>query len=91
MERSTVPDREAVAKSILTRKSPDELAQEVGQVLDLDEIYVLCLVASGFTNEEIAAQLNISLRSMKIRLSAIFRKINVPNRFQAALWAVQNL
>ena len=52
---------------------------------------ILALIAVGATNEEIADRLCISSYTVKSHLYKIFKKINVPNRIQAALWAVSNL
>ena len=52
---------------------------------------ILSLIAVGATNEEIADRLCISSYTVKSHLYKIFKKINVPNRIQAALWAVSNL
>jgi DNA-binding NarL/FixJ family response regulator len=55
------------------------------------EMEVLALIASGANNEEIAGKIFISPNTVKTHLYNIFRKINVPNRLQAALWATKNL
>ncbi len=47
---------------------------------------ILESVASGASNQEIADQLHISVHTVKTHLYKIYRKINVPNRMQAALW-----
>jgi LuxR family transcriptional regulator of csgAB operon len=52
---------------------------------------ILALVAVGATNDEIADKLCISPHTVKTHLYKIFKKINVPNRVQAALWAAKNL
>ena len=52
---------------------------------------ILAQVAVGNTNDEIADRLCISPHTVKTHLYNIFRKINVPNRIQAALWAAKNL
>jgi len=49
------------------------------------------MVAVGATNDEISDKLCISPHTVKAHLYRIFRKINVPNRVQASLWAAQNL
>lgn len=54
------------------------------------EIDILALVATGFQNEEIAEKLFITANTVKTHLYNIFRKLNVPNRLQAALWASKN-
>jgi DNA-binding NarL/FixJ family response regulator len=52
---------------------------------------ILRLIARGVTNDEIADTLFISRHTVKTHLYNIFRKIDVPNRLQAALWAAKNL
>ena len=55
------------------------------------EIEILTLVSMGSTNEEISAKMFISTNTVKTHLYNIFKKINVGNRLQAALWAAANL
>jgi DNA-binding NarL/FixJ family response regulator len=55
------------------------------------EAQILALVSVGSTNEEIAEKLFVSHHTVKTHLYNIFKKIDVPNRFQAALWAAKNL
>jgi DNA-binding NarL/FixJ family response regulator len=43
------------------------------------------LVAAGANNKHIAAQLSITERTVKAHLSAIFRKLDVPDRLKLAL------
>jgi DNA-binding NarL/FixJ family response regulator len=52
---------------------------------------ILKLIARGITNDGISAMLFISRNTVKTHLYNIFKKINVPNRLQAALWAAKNL
>ena len=54
------------------------------------EIEVLQLVARGLDNGEIAAELNISPRTAKNHVSSILAKLEVPNRIQAATYAVRS-
>ena len=51
---------------------------------------VLILVANGLFNKDIADQLNISERTVKNHLSNIFKKIDVSDRTQAAVFAIRN-
>jgi len=54
------------------------------------EIEVLMLVASGMFNKEVAIELNISERTVKNHVSNIFKKIDVADRTQAAVFAIKN-
>jgi DNA-binding NarL/FixJ family response regulator len=53
------------------------------------EVDVLRFVVEGATNEEIAARLFVTEKTVKTHLSAIFRKLGVTNRTQAATKAVR--
>ena len=55
------------------------------------EMEILAMVSLGFINEDIASKLYISPHTVKTHLYNVFKKINVPNRLQAALWAAKNL
>lgn len=54
------------------------------------ELEVLIQVANGMFNKEIALSLNISERTVKNHISNIFKKINVSDRTQAAVFAIKN-
>lgn len=54
------------------------------------ELEVLVQVANGMFNKEIATNLNISERTVKNHISNIFKKINVSDRTQAAVFAIKN-
>lgn len=54
------------------------------------ELEVLIQVASGSFNKEIATSLNISERTVKNHISNIFKKIDVNDRTQAAVFAIKN-
>ncbi len=54
------------------------------------ELEILTQVASGMFNKEIAMSLNISERTVKNHLSNIFKKIDVSDRTQAAVFAIKN-
>jgi LuxR family transcriptional regulator, positive regulator of biofilm formation len=55
------------------------------------ETQILALVSGGAGNEEIAEKLALSPHTVKTHLYNVFKKIKVPNRFQAALWAAKYL
>ena len=54
------------------------------------EYEVLIQVANGMSNKEIATNLNISERTVKNPISNIFKKIDVSDRTQAAVFAIKN-
>ena len=54
------------------------------------ELEVLILVAKGMFNKEIGITLDISERTVKNPLSNIFKKIEVSDRTQAAVFAIKN-
>lgn len=54
------------------------------------ELEVLIEVANGSLNKEIAKTLNISERTVKNHISNIFKKIDVADRTQAAVFAIKN-
>lgn len=54
------------------------------------ETEVLKLVSNGMYNKEIAEKLQISERTVKNHLFNIFKKIDVTDRTQAALFAIRN-
>ena len=54
------------------------------------EYEVWMQVANGMSNKEIATNLNISERTVKNHISNIFKKIDVSDRTQAAVFAIKN-
>lgn len=54
------------------------------------ELEVLIKVSNGMFNKEIATSLNISERTVKNHISNIFKKIDVSDRTQAAVFAIKN-
>ncbi|MBO0784065.1 MAG: helix-turn-helix transcriptional regulator, partial [Ktedonobacteraceae bacterium] len=54
------------------------------------ELEVLCLVADGHTDREVAEVLVISPRTVNRHLSNIFVKLDVPGRAAAVAYAIRN-
>lgn len=54
------------------------------------ELEVLILLSRGLINRQIAEECNISERTVKNHISNIFKKINVSDRTQAAVFAIKN-
>lgn len=59
-------------------------------ILTKRELEVLKLLAEGLFNKEIAYKLSISEKTVKNHVSNIFKKINVSDRTQAAVYAIKN-
>lgn len=53
------------------------------------EVEVLRLVARGASNPQIAAQLHVTVNTVKAHLKRILEKLNVENRTQAATYAMR--
>lgn len=67
----------------------DEDFQKVN-ALTKREYEVLTLIAEGLSNKNIADKLYISEKTVKNHVSSIFRKIEVNDRIQAAIFAFKN-
>ena len=58
--------------------------------LSARESEVLCLIAQGLSNQEIADRAFLSINSVKTYIRSAYRKIGVERRTQAVLWATRN-
>jgi LuxR family transcriptional regulator of csgAB operon len=83
--------REIMCKCILKQKRQNSFFKRDATGLTPRETEILAMVAVGAKNEEIAEKLCISPHTVKTHIYNIFKKIDVPNRLQAALWAANNL
>jgi len=86
LERQLIPQllQGAIARSSLLKVN-DEFSAEILKLLSTlthREIEVIKRVYSGEDNIAISQALNISNRTVKAHLSAVYRKLNVPDRFQ---------
>ena len=66
------------------------LDQEKIECLTKRELDVLRLISEGCSNKKISDELTISERTVKNHISHIFRKIDVEDRTQAAVFAIRN-
>ena len=73
--------------SYLIHKDDDKIKLES---LTKREVEVLVEVAKGNFNKDIAIHLNISERTVKNHMVSIFKKIEVADRTQAAVFAIKN-
>jgi DNA-binding NarL/FixJ family response regulator len=54
------------------------------------ELDALRLIARGLSNSEIAKELHLSEGTVRNHVSAIFSKLDVPDRTQAAILAIRH-
>jgi DNA-binding CsgD family transcriptional regulator len=83
--------REIMTKAILENRDKGIITIKDQTTLTPREIEILSFIAAGAKNDHIAEELFISPNTVKTHIYNIFKKINVPNRLQAALWAAKNL
>jgi DNA-binding CsgD family transcriptional regulator/ArsR family metal-binding transcriptional regulator len=85
---------DATTKAVMEGNEAPDLFDRNGLRIQYDltqrEIQVLRYVADGASNPEISKILNISPHTVKSHIIHIFNKLNVNDRTQAAVWAVQN-
>ena len=82
----------AIARKVLNRfvPSPDKLAgQKPLEVLSDREMEVLKLAAKGMSNQDIASELVLSLRTVQAHLGHIFNKLQVSSRTEAVVRALK--
>ena len=76
---------EAAAKSQKT----DEAKPEKDYSLTAREAQILKLITEGYSNNEIANQLFVSINTTKAHVASILQKLEVDDRLQAALKALK--
>lgn len=54
------------------------------------EIQILTCLVTGGSNKAIAARIGITEATVKVHIKGLLRKIDVRNRTQAAIWALNN-
>jgi two-component system NarL family response regulator len=81
---------EAVLGQIRRQRLASETESPGANELSAREVDVLRLLARGLENAEIAEELEISPSTAKNHVSSILAKLGLPNRIQAAIYAVRN-
>jgi len=82
----------AIARKVLNRfvLAPGKVArQEPAEVLSKREMDVLMLATRGLSNQDIANELCLSLRTVQAHLSHIFNKFEVSSRTEAVVRALK--
>ncbi len=95
--RSTARDEAPVDPRVARALLPDapvpardrgpEPARDRGPDLPPRERDVLVRIARGLSNRQIATELGIAERTVKVHVGSLFRRIGVADRTSAALWA----
>ncbi|MFI8360967.1 response regulator [Streptomyces sp. NPDC085612] len=78
-----------VAEALLAQEEQVPAAGRPGSLTDRER-EVLCLIADGRSNREIARALVLSEKTVKTHVSNILMKLDLSDRTQAALWAVRH-
>jgi DNA-binding NarL/FixJ family response regulator len=84
--RGESPIDPRAARALVSAKAQPDPAS----ALSAREAEVLTLLVEGLPNKLIARRLEISEKTVKTHLTAIFRALGVTDRTQAALWAERN-
>lgn len=69
-------------------EAAEQSAMRMWDVLSARESEVLALIARGFSNKEIARELDISDGTVRVHVREVLRKLGVANRTQAALFTL---
>jgi len=78
---------------ILVEKTPHELnpgLAERRRALTAKELQVMQYVKLGYSNKQIARVLGIADITVRLHINNAFRKMNVKNRIQGALWMIEH-
>lgn len=79
-----------IAASLVKESNDRYINEKTNMKLTKREYEVLTLIAEGLNNREIANNLYISEKTVKNHVSNIFKKINVNDRTQAAIYAYKH-
>ena len=81
-----------IARKVLNRFAPvsgEPLGQRLSEILSEREVEVLKLATRGLSNQDIANELCLSLRTVQAHLGHIFNKLQVSSRTEAAVRALK--
>ena len=82
---------QAVEYALEQEATPEPAAPEPYPAgLSTREVEILCLVATGMTNAEVAEKLFLSSRTVGWHLNSIYRKLGFHSRTEATRFAVEH-
>jgi two-component system nitrate/nitrite response regulator NarL len=73
----------------LVRELRGGTAAPAGPALSPREREIVCCLARGASNKEIARELDVAESTVKIHVQHILRKLNLSSRVQVAVWAIE--
>lgn len=79
----------AMTKKLLNLHQQQNEKKDINEMTDREKEVLACLV-KGLSNKDIAKDLYISDKTVKIHVSKIFKKLNVKSRSQAVIHAIQH-
>lgn len=91
LSNAGIPELVSQLQGLSKKNTPEKTSEEskpsedLSQILTKREMEVARLVSGGASNKDIARQLDISDRTVKAHLTAIFAKLNIQDRLQLAL------
>jgi DNA-binding NarL/FixJ family response regulator len=86
----SVMDPVIAGRVLAELRSPQSIAtQSSVPQLSVRDVEILRLLAKGLSNQEIAGHLHIAEKTVRNRLSLIYRDLDLENRTQAALYALR--
>lgn len=91
--RETFKGEEVMGPEVTNKLLEEEALRNQPQLHDeltKREFEVLLCIAQGYSNQEIAAELFISLKTVKTHVSNILAKLQVSDRTQATIYAYQH-
>ncbi|MCK4807809.1 MAG: response regulator transcription factor [Candidatus Aegiribacteria sp.] len=83
--------RQLLSFCLISLRRRENLTEPEQALLSMREREVLQMITTGCTNDKIADNLCISPHTVRSHIYRIFRKIEVSNRQQAAVWAAKNI
>ena len=83
--------RKVMSRYLTNNTSSHRIMLRKHDLLTARELEILQLLATGAKNTDIAAELSLSVHTIKTHIYHIYKKLDVSNRTQAVDWATQNL
>jgi two-component system, NarL family, response regulator DegU len=87
--RGTELDVKGLQLWLDSESEPDKTGKNGNRILTAREMQLLTYLARGLSNKEIAKALGISHQTVKNHVSSILKKMDVTDRTQAVLYAIQ--